>query len=68
MTPTVIANPREGGGKQSIFFREARTRLFKKRRPKNFCNFYTGCFNVPRTPRSKVFLVLFLQKKNCFPC
>jgi len=36
---------------------------FLKKSAKNFCDFYTGCFHVPRRKTNKSFLVLFFKKE-----
>jgi len=40
--------------------------FLKKSSAKDFCNRYTGCFNVPRLSLAKVFCGAFLQKSDRF--
>jgi len=49
----------ESGLKQAVAF-------LKKSSAKNFCDLYTGCFNVPRRKTNKSFLLLFFKKEVLF--
>jgi hypothetical protein len=61
--PAVIASEaKQSRTGPSGFFKQV-VAFLKKSSAKDFCNFYTGCSNVPRQKINKSFLVLFFKKE-----